>query len=149
MTVVAHSRTTSASPSKVWAVLAEYASLADWAPVITHSSAMTDAAGGVDAVRRVAIGSTVLLERVVEWEPEGSLAYAIEGLPPLIASAVNRWTLSAVGESTMVTLTATVEPGPKPPMKAAAVIAARKIGSTNKILLDCLVAEAEKAGAPA
>jgi len=147
MTEVAHSQVVAAPGATVWAVLADFPSLAQWAPEISHSSSMSAATEGIGMVRRVAVGATVLLERVTEWEPLVSLAYELEGLPPMISSAVNRWTLSAEGADTMVTLTATVEPGPKPPMKVVAAMAARKIGSTNKMLLDCLAAEAEKRGA--
>ncbi len=147
MTEVAHSRVIAAPTTVVWAVLADFPSLAEWAPAITHSSSMSDATEGIGMVRRVAVGATILLERVSEWEPEASLAYEVEGLPPVVASVVNQWTLSPEGAGTAVTLTATVEPGPKPPMKVVAALAARKIGSTNKMLLDCLAAEAEKRGA--
>lgn len=144
MPEVVHTRTVAAPADIVWSVLADFAQLSDWAPLIAHSSAMTQVSEGVGAVRRVAVDRTVLLERVIEWEPESALAYELEGLPPMIASAVNRWSLIPSGSSTEVSLAAVVEPGPKLPMKAAAAVAARKIGATNKSLLDCLAAEAEK-----
>jgi uncharacterized protein YndB with AHSA1/START domain len=147
MTEVLHSRSIAAPASAVWSVLADFAQLANWAPVITHSSAMTQTSEGVGTMRRVAIGRTILLERITEWEPEKILAYELEGLPPIIASAVNRWVLDDQGASTSVSLTAVVEPGPRPPMKAAAAVAARRIGATNSSLLDCLAVEAEKIGA--
>lgn len=147
MPEVVHSRTVAAPVEVVWAVLADFDRLADWAPLIAHSSAMTAAGEGIGAIRRVAVGGSVLLEQVTEWEAESRLAYQIQGLPPMIASVVNRWDLSADGPATVVSLTATVEPGPKPPMKAAAAIAARKIGATNKSLIECLATEAEKRGA--
>ena len=99
------------------------------------------------AVRRVAIGRTIVLERITEWEPGKVLAYELEGLPRIIASVSNRWVLVADAASTTVSLTTIVEPGPRPPMKAAAAVAARRIGATNKSLLDGLVIEAEKIGA--
>ena len=147
MTEVLHSRSLAAPIDVVWSVLADFPRLAEWAPMITHSSAMTQNREGVGAVRRVAIGRTIVLERITEWEPGKVLAYELEGLPRIIASVSNRWVLVADAASTTVSLTTLVEPGPRPPMKAAAAVAARRIGATNKSLLDGLVIEAEKIGA--
>jgi carbon monoxide dehydrogenase subunit G len=147
MSEVVHSRSVAAPVEAVWSVLSDFAKLADWAPMISHSSTMTETLEGVGATRRVAVDKAVLLERVVEWEPEAALAYELEGLPPIIASAVTRWELTAAGAATQVSLTATIEPGPRLPMKAAAAVVVRKIGATNKSLLECLAAEAEKTGA--
>jgi len=41
-------------------------------------------------------------------------------------------------------LTATIQPGPKPPMKLAAKAVARRIGKTNRSLVDDLIAAAER-----
>ncbi len=147
MPEVVHSRRVAAPVEAVWSVLSDFAKLADWAPMIGHSSAMTETCDGVGATRRVAVNNSVLLERVVEWEPEAALAYELDGLSPIVASAVNRWELTADGVATLVSLTAVVEPGPNPPMRAVAAVAARKIGATNKSLLACLAAEVEKTGA--
>lgn len=135
---------TSADLETVWAVLSDYFQLHTWASAIDHCSAMTDTAAGPDASRRVVVGSAVLLENVVEWEPGEVMAYEIVGLPPLLRSVQNRWVLTADGEGTSIELTASVTPGPKPPMKVAAKAIARRIGATNQSLVDDLITRAEK-----
>ena len=134
----------SVGPDAVWAILSDYFRLATWASAIDHSSAMTATPAGPDASRRVQLGSTVLLENVVAWEPEHEMAYEIVGLPPVLRRVENRWTLTADGDGTAIELVATIEPGPRPPMKVAAKAAARRIGKTNRSLVDDLIATAEQ-----
>ena len=134
-------------PDRVWAVLGDYFALATWASEIDHSSAMTATEAGLGASRRVALGSTVLIENVVAWEPGVEMAYEIVGLPPMLRRVENRWRLTADGDGTAVELTASIEPGPRPPMKLAAKAAARRIGKTNRSLVDDLIAAAENQAA--
>jgi len=56
----------------------------------------------------------------------------------------NRWRLTPDGDGTAIELTATIQPGPKPPMKLAAKAVARRIGKTNRSLVDDLIAAAER-----
>ena len=135
---------TSADPGAVWAVLADYFRLATWASQIDHSSAMTATPSGPGACRRVQVGSAVLLETVTDWETESVMAYDATGLPPVVRRFENRWTLTPDGDGTSIELVATVEPGPRPPMKLAAKAAARRIGRTNRSLVDDLAAAAER-----
>ncbi|MEM9202732.1 MAG: SRPBCC family protein [Actinomycetota bacterium] len=144
---VVHRGRAAAAPAEVWRVLGDYFALATWAGAIDHSSAMTATPAGLDASRRVALGSTVLIENVVAWEPGQEMAYEIVGLPPLIRRAENRWRLAADGDGTSVELTATIEPGPRPPMKIAAKAVARRVGATNRSLVDDLVNAAERQSA--
>ena len=141
---VVSSRRSSAPPAEVWRVLSDYFGLATWASEIDHSSAMTATEAGPGASRRVQVGSTVLLENVIDWEPEAGMAYEIVGLPPVLRRVENRWTLTPDGDGTAIELVATVEPGPRPPMKIAAKAAARRIGRTNRSLVDDLAAAAER-----
>ena len=134
----------SASPDVVWAVLGDYFQLHSWASAIDHCSAMTAAPVGEGASRRVLVGSNVLIENVVEWEPTEVMAYEIIGLPPVLRSVQNRWVLTADGDGTAIELTASIEPGPRPPMKVAAKGIGRLIGRTNQSLVDDLITRAEK-----
>lgn len=134
---VSRSRTVRATPDDIWAVLADFEHIADWAPSVGHSEAMTTAPVGVGSARRVQVGRLTLVETVTEWEPERSVAYTLDGLPPFVNTATNRWVLEPAGpERTTITLTADITPGPKPPMKLAAAILGRVLGRGNDQLLD-------------
>jgi len=135
---------TAVSPETVWSVLGDYFALASWSTQIDHSSAMTATEAGLGASRRVTVGSAVLIENVVEWQPGEGLAYEIVGLPPVLRRVENRWRLTPDGDGTAIELTATIQPGPKPPMKLAAKAVARRIGKTNRSLVDDLIAAAER-----
>ncbi|MEO0494694.1 MAG: SRPBCC family protein [Actinomycetota bacterium] len=134
----------SAPPEAVWDVLSDYFQLHAWASAVNHCSAMTATEAGPDASRRVVVGSNVLLEDVVEWEPNEVMAYEIVGLPRVLRSVQNRWVLTPDGDGTAIELTATIEPGPRPPMKVAAKGAAQLIGRTNKSLVHDLIIRAEQ-----
>ncbi|MEM9464742.1 MAG: SRPBCC family protein [Actinomycetota bacterium] len=133
-----------APPAAVWAVLGDYFRLASWASAIDHSSAMTATPAGPGAVRRVQVGTAVLLEEVTEWDPAATMAYEATGLPPVVRRFENRWTLTEDGGGTGVELVGTIEPGPRPPARAAAKVVARRIAQTNRSLVDDLVAAAEQ-----
>ena len=145
MVTVTHETTVSASPGMVWAVLADFSSIAGWAQDVDHSCPLTQRLQGVGAERRVQAKSNVLLERVTVWQPEKALAYEIVGAPAVVSSIVNNWSLTADGDHTNVALTCQVEPGPKPPMKLAARFIARLCGSVNQRLLRDLAAAAARA----
>ncbi|MET0666031.1 MAG: SRPBCC family protein, partial [Acidimicrobiales bacterium] len=90
---------------------------------------------GVGSARRVQVGRTVLVERITEWDPPRALAYALEGLPPVVGGATNRWTLRAEGDRTFVTLTSTVDPGAKPVGRVAAPLVARRLAKASDAML--------------
>ena len=129
-----------APPAAVWRVLAELDRIAEWAPDVDHSSWMTTQQEGVGATRRVQVGSMTLLETVTVWEPERTLAYTLDGLPPVVAEVVNRWDLEADGDATRVTLTSQVTAGPRPPMRVAARAVARRMEKANQAMIDGLAA---------
>ncbi len=116
-------------------MLRDFSRIAGWAQEIDHSCALTERREGVGTERRVQVKSNVLLERVTVWEPNEALAYEIVGLPSLVSSVVNEWTLTADRDRTQLALSAHVEPGPRPPMKLAARLLARQMGSVNQRLL--------------
>ena len=57
------------------------------------------------------MGRQTLVERIVDWDPPRALAYDIDGLPQRLRRVNNRWTLRPSGDSTVVTVTSTVEIG--------------------------------------
>ena len=143
MSVITHDREVGASPAAVWKRLADFGRIGDWAGAVDHSSMMTSRAEGIGASRRIQTGSVVVLENVIEWEPEAVLAYEFVGLPPVVSKVVNRWTLEPAGDRTRVTLTVDVTPGPRPPMRIAARGVARRLAGVNRTLLDDLAAALE------
>ena len=132
--------TVTAPVDAVWARLAAFDRISDWAPDVEHSSYTTDRTEGLGCARRVQIGRTVLVERVTEWDPPSTLAYALEGLPPLVGGAANRWTLRADGDRTEVTLTSTVDPGFKPAGRLVAPLLARRLAKASDGMLAGLAA---------
>jgi hypothetical protein len=143
MTEVVRTRTVHATVGQIWAVLADYGAISVWAPNVSHSSLTTAAADGVGATRRVQVGRNALLEEVVDWQPEVTLSYDISGLPKIIRSANNRWSLLGRGDVTEVTLTSNVEVGNRPPQKLVARIAARQLAKASEQLLDGLATRSE------
>jgi uncharacterized protein YndB with AHSA1/START domain len=131
-------------PDAVWAALADFGGISRWAPNVDHSCLTTEQAQGVDTVRRVQVGRSALLERVVAWEPNRRLAYAIEGLPSSVRSVTNTWTLEGSGSSTSVTLTSCVEAGQRAPLKLAARVVARVLAKASQQMLAGLQAHLEE-----
>ncbi len=124
-----------APPAEVWAVLADFDRISRWAPAVDHSSYLTERTEGVGTARRVQVGRTVLVERVTEWDPPHALAYELEGLPPVVGGATNRWVLRPEGTGTSVTLTSTVNPGDRPAGRVVAPLLARRLTSVARGLV--------------
>lgn len=127
----------------VWATLARFEDVAAWGRGVSQSSLLTEAPSGLGAVRRVQVGRSALRETITVWEPLQALAYSIEGLPAIVRSASNSWTLAAQGTGTRVTLTGEVE------TKVGGLldkVVARKIGSANAELLAGLADHVRAAG---
>ena len=105
-------RTIAAAPQEVWEVLADFGALSTWVDRVDHSCILVHGTDGhIGTSRRVQIGRQTLVERIVDWDPPHTLAYDIGGLPKVLHWVNNRWTLRPSGESTVVTLTSTVEIG--------------------------------------
>lgn len=118
----------------VWATLARFEDVARWGRGVSQSSLLTEAPSGIGAVRRVQVGRAALRETITAWTPLQELGYTIEGLPAIVRSAANTWTLAAsgTGTSTRVTLSGEIE------TKAGRLldkVVARKIASANAELL--------------
>lgn len=124
-----------ADADAVWAVLGDFGAISKWAPNVDHSCLMSEQTDGVGTVRRVQVGRSSLVERVVEWTPGLALAYSIEGLPPVIRTVVNTWSLMAMGSGTRVSLTSRVNAGPRPPQQLIARIAAQRLARASETML--------------
>lgn len=141
MAEIAHATSIARPPEVVWAALADFGGISRWAPNVDHSCLTTSQREGVGAVRRVQVGRNALLERVVEWEPGDRIAYAIEGLPPVVRAAVNTWSLEASqsregdDDATEVTLRTLVDAGPQPPRQVVARVVARAMGKASVQML--------------
>jgi len=141
---IVHSRSVESSPAEVWQVLADFHHLANWAPGVSHSSAMIATPPGLGAARRVQAGAIVLVETVVEWEPGRVLGYDMAGLPPLLGSASNRWMLAAIVSGTDIAITVGIEPRNSSLSKTVARLVARRIAKANRRMLDGLVATVQQ-----
>ena len=113
MAQIDRTRTIAAAPQEVWDVLADFGALSTWVDRADHSSILVRGADGapIGTARRVQMGRNTLVERIVEFDPPRALAYDIDGLPKKLGKVTNRWSLQPSGESTVVTLTSTVEIG--------------------------------------
>lgn len=132
-------------PSAIWAVLARFDGIVDWAPKVSHSVFTTDQHEGVGTARRVQVGRQALIETVTIWEPDRTLAYAITGLPPLVAGVTNRWDLSADTDGrTFVTMSSVIDPGPGPKGKVGSRVLRVPLGQAADSMLDGLAAFLER-----
>jgi len=138
MAVVVEALTVDRPVATVWATLANFADISRWAPNVDHSCLTSDREGGVGAIRRVQSGRVALLETVTVWEPEQLLGYSISGLPSVIRSVTNTWSLRASGSTTDVTLTSEVDAGPRPPQQVVARVAGRALAKASRQMLDGL-----------
>jgi hypothetical protein len=137
---VRRSRVVPVSSDAVWAVLADFASISAWAPNVSHSSLTTTGTVGPGTTRRVQAGRTTLLETIAVWEPGHTLAYDIAGLPKVIRSVRNRWDLVSRGDTTEVTLTSTIDAGPRPPQKLIAKVAGKRLAKESESMLGGIAA---------
>ncbi|MGH1492492.1 MAG: SRPBCC family protein [Acidimicrobiales bacterium] len=145
MAVVERTASINATPSELWAILANFAAISGWAPNVDHSCLMTDQAHGLGAVRRIQTGGSTVLETIESWEPENSLAYTITGLPPVIKRVTNTWRLAPTGSQTRVTLTSDIDAGPRPPQQLVAKIVGRKLGEASDQMLAGLAVAVKQA----
>ena len=145
MAEVSESVEIAGSRDEVWAVLADFGAIVEWAPNVDHSCLTTADGEGVGATRRVQVGRNALLERIVEWSPGDALAYELDGLPPIVRSATNRWSLAGEGATTSVTLTTSIDTGSRPPQRAVGRVVGRSLAKASRQMLDGLKAQVEAA----
>jgi carbon monoxide dehydrogenase subunit G len=135
MATVTKSTTIPASAGAVWAVLADFTAISSWASNVDHACLLSEQADGIGTVRRIQAGRTTVVETVERWEPGSSLGYTIAGLPPVIRSVTNTWSLTPMGDATEVTLTTEVDAGPRPPQQGIAKLVGRKLGQASDAML--------------
>jgi hypothetical protein len=136
---VSTSRRIGVGQPQVWAALSAFGGISSWAPNVDHSTLLRESVELPDRtglVRRIQVGRRTVLERVVRWESDTTLAYEIEGLPKVVRSARNEWSLRGDGPTTtLVTLTSHVDCGPRPPQRAVAGLVARRLARESEQLL--------------
>jgi hypothetical protein len=137
-------RTITAAPRDVWDVLADFGALSTWVDRVDHSCILAYGADGpVGTTRRIQMGRQTLVERLVEFDPPHALAYDIEGLPKQFGRVNNRWTLRPSGQSTVVTLTSSVEIGSGRMRELAEHVMCRLVTRESDGLLDGLAKRLE------
>ncbi len=129
-----------ASPDVVWSALADFGGLARWAPDVEHSCLLQGGDLAVGLVRRVQVGRAALLETVDELEAGRRLGYRITGLPPVLRVVRNAWTVEVADAGCEVTVTTTVDAGPRPPQQLIARLVARRMARASDSMLAGLAA---------
>ncbi|WP_199255425.1 SRPBCC family protein [Mycolicibacterium mengxianglii] len=114
MAHTSRTRRVGAPPQTVWEVLADFGSVSYWAQSVDHSCLLHPGPDGgpIGSARRIQIGRTTLIERIVEFDEPHTLSYDIEGLPAMLGRLRNRWELRpAANQFTAVTLTTSADIG--------------------------------------
>lgn len=142
MQQISRRRIIEAPAASIWLALADFGAIGTWAPNVSHVEIITTQSSGEGATRRIKAGPVVLLERVVDWQPEHVLAYEISGLPKTVGRVENRWELRGIenAHSTEVCLTSTVEAPSGPAHQVLAKIATKVLANVSKQLLAGLAA---------
>jgi uncharacterized protein YndB with AHSA1/START domain len=141
-------RSIAASAQKIWEVLADFGALSSWADNADHSCILFRGADGghIGTARRVQIKREALVEQIIEFDPPRALSYDIEGLPTALRRVTNRWTVTPTdGESSVVTLTSTVEIGPHSPQRLAEHVFCRFLARESGSMLAGLANRLESA----
>ena len=148
MAEIQRTRSIAASAQRIWAVLADFGALSSWADNADHSCILFRGADGgpVGTARRVQIKREALVEQITEFDPPRALSYDIEGLPTALRRVTNRWTVTPTdGESSIVTLTSTVEIGPHSPQRLAEHVLCRFLARESDSMLAGLANRLESA----
>jgi hypothetical protein len=148
MAQIRRSRGIAARPQQIWDVLADFGAISSWADNVDHSCILFSGADGaaVGTARRVQVKRDALVERITEFDPPRALAYDVEGLPSRVRGMTNRWTLGpGPSDSTVVTLTSTVEIGAGPAEKLAERVLCRFLARQSDAMLAGLANRLEDA----
>jgi hypothetical protein len=146
MTDIHRTRAIAARVGDIWDVLADFGSIVSWAGNVDHSCVLFSGPDGgpVGTARRVQVKRDALVERITEFDPPRVLAYDIDGLPSRLGRVSNRWTLAPIGgESAMVTVTSTVEIGPRATQKLAERVVCRFVARQSDSMLAGLASRLE------
>ena len=141
MATVERTAAVTASPADVWAVLADFGDISQWAGNVDHSCLLSDQTEGVGMTRRIQTDRSTVVETVVTWEPGSMLSYRIGGLPPVIRSVTNTWLLVDSHDTTTVSLTTEIDAGPRPPQQLIAKAVGKRLASASEQMLDGLARE--------
>jgi len=132
-------------PSAVWAVLARFDGIGEWAPKVTHAALTTAQSEGVGTARRVQVGRQALIETITVWEPETALEYTITGLPPLVDGVSNRWELTADPAGTSVVLSSIIDPGSRAKGKIGSKVLKLPLAKASDSMLEGLATHLTRA----
>lgn len=138
MADICRTRAIAAEPQAIWDVLADFGTISAWADIVDHSCLLSPAAEGVavGTTRRVQTGRNTLVERITDFDSPNTLAYDIQGLPSQLSTVSNRWRLRPTANgSTEVTLTSTVEIGPRPFQQLAERVVSRLLAKQSDVML--------------
>ena len=147
MTDITRTRTIATKAQVIWDVLADFGAISGWADNVDHSCILEHGAeagsgGAVGVTRRIQAGRNTVVERIVEHDAPTTLAYDIEGLPSRLRTVRNRWTLAPHDDgATVVSLTTTIEIGPRPPQRLAERIVCRFFARQSDTMLAGLAAQ--------
>jgi len=108
----------------VWAALTDLDALAEWAPGIDGAAVISEAKGGVGAVRSVTTAQFGQIEHhVTAWEPDRLFAYVTADSGPFSrTNTVYELAPTDTGADVNVTLEFEVKPGAMTPEQAEAVL---------------------------
>ncbi|BBY01632.1 SRPBCC family protein [Mycobacterium seoulense] len=151
MADIQRTRTIAARIGDIWETLADFGSISSWAGNVDHSCVLFSGPDeeAVGTARRVQVNRDAFVERITEFDPPRALGYDIDGLPSRLRRVCNRWTLAAAaGESgrTLVTLTSTVEIGPRATQRLAEQVLCRFLARQSEAMLAGLANRLEHAG---
>lgn len=131
MTEVMRAAVVRASAEAVWALLSDFGRISGWAANVEHSCLMSEQVEGLGTVRRVQTGPTTIVERVQAWEPPSRLSYSLEGLPAIVKSAVNTWSIEPEKDGVRVSLSSRIDCGPGPHRKLIARAVGRRMARAS------------------
>jgi uncharacterized protein YndB with AHSA1/START domain len=137
-------RTVAAAPAEVFAVLADFGDIAEWARFIQHSCLLTEQAVGVGTSRRVQMPQQTLVETVTVWDEPRRLEYTIGGLPAIVGSVANAWTLTPTATGTTVELTTRIETGRPPHKRVIAKKVLERMTMASELMLTGLAELVER-----
>lgn len=92
-----------APPAAIWAVLADFGNVHQWAPTVKRAHLTSKAKSGIGCARNCTIGGMGHTDEVVtEWENEKALSYTVSAMGPM-AEGLSSWRLSPSSGGTKVT----------------------------------------------
>jgi len=144
MLQAAQQRTVAGDPTEVFAVLANFGAIAEWARFIQHSCLLTEQAAGVGTSRRVQMPQQTLIETVTVWDEPHRLAYTIGGLPAIVGRVQNTWTLTPTASGTTVELVTRIDTGRLPHKRVIAKKVLERMSMASELMLAGLAERLER-----